>query len=71
MSEVETILYRPEDGARLLGIGRSKIFELMASGDLPSVQIGRARRVSRWALEDFAARMESAPTRLGEPQPAA
>ena len=65
----EAILYRVEDAAQLLGIGRSKFFELLATGQVPSVQIGRARRVSRRALEQYAARMESRePTQLGGPQ---
>ncbi len=55
----DPILYRCEDAARALGIGRSKMFELIATGQIPSVQIGRARRVRRRALEEFAARMES------------
>lgn len=60
LSAEEPILYRPEDAARALNIGRSKLFELLATGQIPSVQIGRARRVSRRALEDFATRMEAA-----------
>jgi len=37
--------------ARLLGIGRTKAFQLMASGDLPVVRIGRCVRVSRAAVD--------------------
>lgn len=39
------------DVARLLGIGRTKAFQLIASGDLPVVRIGRCVRVPRTALE--------------------
>ena len=56
----DAVLYRPEDAARLLEISRSKIFELIASGAIASVKIGRSRRVSRRAIDDFVARMESA-----------
>jgi len=37
--------------ARLLGIGRTKAFQLMATGELPVVRIGRCVRVSRVALQ--------------------
>jgi excisionase family DNA binding protein len=36
--------------ARLLGISRTKAFQLMASAELPVVRIGRCVRVSRGAL---------------------
>ncbi|MHB8614109.1 MAG: helix-turn-helix domain-containing protein [Candidatus Dormibacteraceae bacterium] len=36
--------------ARLLGISRTKAFQLMASTELPVVRIGRCVRVSRFAL---------------------
>jgi len=52
-----TLLYRPEEAASVLGIGRSKVFEFMASGQLESVQIGRSRRITRQALECFVARL--------------
>jgi len=46
------LLLRAEEAARLLGLGRSKVFQMMATGELPGVvRIGRAVRVSREALE--------------------
>ncbi len=56
----EQLLYRVEDAARVLSLGRSKTFELIASGQLRSVQIGRSRRVPRAALEEFAAQWDGA-----------
>jgi excisionase family DNA binding protein len=41
--------------ARLLGIGRTKTFQLMASGQLPVVRIGRCARVPRSALASWIA----------------
>lgn len=46
----DQLLLRPEEAARALGIGRSKLFELLAIGDLPVVRIGRATRVPASAL---------------------
>jgi excisionase family DNA binding protein len=43
------------DAARHLGISRSKVYELLANGELPSVRIGRTRRIAIAALEDFIA----------------
>ncbi len=45
------LLLRAEEAARLLGLGRSKVFEMLATGELPAVRIGRAVRVSRASLE--------------------
>lgn len=49
------LLLRAEEAARLLGLGRSKVFEMMASGELPAVKIGRAVRLPRAALERWVA----------------
>ena len=54
----DQLLYRVEDAAKVLSLGRSKTFELIASGRLKSVQIGRSRRVPRSALEEFAAQWD-------------
>lgn len=56
----DQLLYRPEDAARLLDIGRSTLFELLASGEVPSVRIGRSRRVPRAALEAYVERLSCA-----------
>ena len=39
--------------ARMLGIGRSKVYELLYSGELKSVKIGAARRVRYRDLGDY------------------
>ncbi len=47
----QPLLLRAEEAAKLLSLGRSKVFEMLASGELPAVRIGRAVRVPRTALE--------------------
>ena len=47
------LLLTPEEAARRLSIGRTTIYTLMASGDLPSVTIGRCRQRSVSALRWF------------------
>ena len=56
-------LLTPEEVAEQLRVGRTKVYELLASGKLRSVKIGRRRRVSPGALEEFIERSE----REGEP----
>lgn len=60
VTTADQLLYRPEDAGSVLGIGRSKIFELMATGQLASVQIGRARRIPRTALEAYVEHLQTA-----------
>ncbi len=48
-------LLRADEVARVLGIGRSKTYELIARGELPSLRIGRLVRVPRHALEQWIA----------------
>ena len=47
---MERLLLRPNEAAEVLGLGRSKTYELLASGDLPSVTVGKSRRVPLEAL---------------------
>lgn len=48
------------EAARLLGVGRSTTYELLAAGELESVHIGRCRRVPVAAVEDFVATLRAA-----------
>jgi len=44
-------LLTPMEVAEMLSIGRTKIYELLASGVIPSIRIGRSVRVSTRVLE--------------------
>jgi len=66
---MDKLLLRPPEVAEVLGIGRSKVYELLAQGALPLVRVGRSIRVSavelrRW-VEDETRKGQpgSAPTR--------
>ena len=52
------LLLRPEDAARVLGVGRTKVYELMRSGALRSVRVGGLRRIPVAALNEFVTRLE-------------
>lgn len=59
MSEESPLLLSPERAADRLDLGRSKIFELLATGELESVLIGRSRRIPVDALADYIARLRA------------
>lgn len=42
--------------AQLLGVSRSKLYELLGEGALPTVRIGRSRRITIADLEAFVQR---------------
>lgn len=48
-------LLRPNEVQRLLRVGRSKVYEMIARGELPVVRIGRAVRIPRHALDEWIA----------------
>jgi excisionase family DNA binding protein len=45
------LFFRPVEAAAALGISKSKIYELIAHGEIPSVRIGGILRVPAAALE--------------------
>ncbi|WP_457029216.1 helix-turn-helix domain-containing protein [Kitasatospora sp. P5_F3] len=50
-----------EEAARRLGVGRTTMYALVASGEIPSVTIGRLRRVPAEGLKEYiAARSQAA-----------
>lgn len=49
------LLLTPEEAAELLGVGRSRVYDLMRARLLRSVKIGRSRRVPAASLRDFVA----------------
>jgi excisionase family DNA binding protein len=55
---VPPILFSPEEVARLLGMGRWKVYELMRLRELRSVKVGRCRRVSARAVAEFVRELE-------------
>lgn len=57
--EVERLLLTPLEAARALGISRSKLYELLAAGVIPSVLIGSCRRIPLEDLRDAVARLRS------------
>ncbi|MFD8969291.1 helix-turn-helix domain-containing protein [Streptomyces sp. NPDC059568] len=44
-----------EEAARRLGVGRTTMYALLAAGEIPSIAIGRLRRIPAEALSDYVA----------------
>ncbi len=55
---IERLLLRASEAAIMLGISRAKTYELLASGELPSIKIGRSVRISKTALYKWIADQE-------------
>ncbi len=53
LSPSDKLLLKPEEAAAALGIGRTQVYALIASGALASVQIGRLRRVPYSCLHRY------------------
>ena len=54
---MDTLLLKPEEAAAELRLSRATLYELLGSGRLASVTIGRARRIPRTALCEFIGRL--------------
>ena len=57
---VDKLLLKPEEAAEVLSIGRSKVYELIGTGELASVRIGASRRIPTDALIEFVRRLQGA-----------
>lgn len=53
---MDALLLSPIEAARRLGIGRSTLYELLASGEVESLHIGRRRLIASAALVEFVER---------------
>ncbi len=49
----EPLLLRPEDVARALQIGRTRVYDLIRDGSIRSVKVGGSRRITIASLDDF------------------
>jgi len=56
----ERLLYRVAEAAEILGIGKSKAWELVQRGSIESIKIDGSRRVPREALADYVERQRAA-----------
>ncbi len=52
------LLLRVEEAGKRLGIARTSMFRLIATGEVTSVQVGRLRRVPVTCLEEYVERLK-------------
>jgi excisionase family DNA binding protein len=62
---MDKLLLRPEEAAEVLSIGRSRLYELLGSGELVSVRIGTSRRVPAQELVRYVERLREETRTLG------
>ncbi len=56
---MDKLLVTPEEAADALGVGRSTIYDLMRLKILPSVKLGRARRIPVAALREWVSKLSA------------
>lgn len=47
------LLYTVPEAAEMLGLGTTKVWELVMAEEIDSIRIGRSRRITRDALDRF------------------
>ena len=57
---MERLLLKPSEAMELIAVGRSRIYEMLASGELPSIRVGRSIRIPVKALEEWVADSQEA-----------
>lgn len=57
--DVEKLLLTPHEAAQVLGIGRSKLYQLMRAGTVASVRIGSCRRIPAASLPHLIAQLQA------------
>ncbi|MGI5223766.1 helix-turn-helix domain-containing protein [Actinoallomurus sp. CA-142502] len=55
--QVERLALTVEQAAEMLGIGRDRVYNLLRTGQLESIKIGKLRRIPRSALDSYIARL--------------
>ena len=54
---MEKLLLTEEEARKALGLGRTKLYELLMAGEIESVKIGKCRRIRADALQTWLERM--------------
>ncbi|KMS57573.1 helix-turn-helix domain-containing protein [Sphingobium cupriresistens] len=56
----EPICVRVNEAARMIGVGRTKFYELIAAGEVETVKLGKATRITTASLHDLVRRQRGA-----------
>ncbi len=58
---MDKLLLTPIEAAAALGIGRTKLYELLRSGRLGSIHIGASRRIPAQVVQSFVSDLSRTP----------
>lgn len=53
---MDRLLLKPVEVAEVTGLGRSKVYQLLAAGEIPAIRVGGRLRVPTESLRDWIAR---------------
>lgn len=59
-SSPDPICVRVNDAAHMIGIGRTKLYELIAAGEIETVKFGKSTRVTTASLHNLVRRQRGA-----------
>lgn len=57
---LDPICVRVNEAARMIGVGRTKLYELIAAGEIETVKLGKATRITTASLHDLVRRQRGA-----------
>lgn len=52
----EPICVKVNDAARMIGVGRTKLYELIASGEIEAIKLGKSTRIMTVSLHELVRR---------------
>lgn len=53
---VEPLCVKVNDAARMIGVGRTKLYELIASGEIEAIKLGKSTRIMTASLHELVMR---------------
>lgn len=59
LAETTRLLLTVEEAGAALGVGRSLMYELIATGEIPTVRVGRLRRIRPQELREYVAKLSA------------
>jgi excisionase family DNA binding protein len=52
-TDIRPLAYGPADAAKVLGVSRARVYELMNDGTIPSLKLGARRLIRHEAIVDL------------------
>jgi excisionase family DNA binding protein len=59
-STPDPICVRVNDAARMIGVGRTKLYELIAAGEVEMIKLGKSTRITTTSLHELIERLRRA-----------